>query len=86
MFVFQLYLFWFGGGDNVDGGDNDLESTSTASAGNSHHNQGSLDDGVAGILGEVTIRTGGEIVYMAGEAIHPNGEIGTVGIEENNSF
>lgn len=33
---------------------------------------------MAGILGEVTLRTGGEIVYMSSDAIHPNGDIGTV--------
>lgn len=29
-------------------------------------------------MGEVTLRTGGEIVYMSGEAIRANGDIGTV--------
>lgn len=63
-----MYLFWFGGVN-----ENDEESSPQAS----HHHHRNQHD-VAGILGEVTLRTGGEIVYMSGEAIHANGDIGTV--------
>lgn len=67
----QLYLFWFGsGGGTVD---NDPESPI-----NTNQQQQHSSTDVAGILGDVALRTGGEIVYMSGEAIHDNGDIGTV--------
>lgn len=60
-----MYLFWFG--------DNEPEAETPNSSSSDKYSHE-----VAGILGDVTLRTGGEIVYMSSDSIHPNGEIGTV--------